>query len=107
MPNRSKRHKELEEAVEMYADLNHIEYHKVENYRCFKCGQVQNSKAKGAPDFIFFYPFILALEIKTGSGRLTADQRNFKVKWEHSADYLLLRDTIDDFVAYVENWIES
>jgi hypothetical protein len=104
MPNRSKRHKELEEAVEQYSQLRRLEYKKFENVRCFKCGQAMNAKGKGFPDFVFYYPFILALEIKTGQGRLTAEQKNFKEKWEKNGDYLLLRDTIDDFVDYVENW---
>jgi hypothetical protein len=104
MNNRSKRHKQLENAVEQFAKLHKLEYRKTENYRCFKCGQVQNRKAKGFPDFLFFYPFILALEVKTGSGRLTKEQKDFKLKWEHNADYLLLRDTIDDFVKYVDDW---
>jgi len=35
----------LESAVENYLRYKNVMYIRIENYRCFRCGQVQNAKA--------------------------------------------------------------
>lgn len=89
------RSKQLESAVTNYLKYNNIPFLRIDNYRCFKCGQVQNGKAKGFPDF-FCYTKNLAIECKTGTGRLTTEQKVIKEQMEESGiEYLVLRDNID------------
>lgn len=91
-----KRSKQLEKAVEDLLNLHKLSYHRVSNYRCFKCGQVQNSKAAGFPDFFVYHPYILAIECKTGKGRLSKKQKKVKRKMERSGiEYLVVRDNVD------------
>jgi len=100
-----KRSKALEKAVRDLLDLYGIEYVRVENYRCFKCGQVQNSKASGFPDFLCLSPFF-AIECKTGSGRLSPKQKDVKGYFEAAGiDYLVVRDNIDTLIDYLEGKI--
>lgn len=101
--NRSDRAKELENAVSDYLKLNKIPFMRVDNYRCFKCGQVQNKKASGWPDF-YCYKFKphLAIECKTGAGKLTPEQIEVKDDLESSGDaYILLHDNIDKLIEFI------
>jgi len=98
-----KRAKGLEQAVEKYLRLRKIAFIRVENYRCFRCGQVQNSKANGFPDFFCYAPVVLAIECKTGKGQLSQIQKEVKEAMEKSGiDYLLVRDNIDILLRYFE-----
>jgi hypothetical protein len=94
------RAQQLEDAIGKLLNLCGLSFHRVSNYRCFNCGQVQNSKAAGFPDFYVYYPFRLYIEAKTGSGRLTKDQKIFKDKVELIGDrFLIVRDNIDALAA--------
>jgi len=93
------RSKELEKAVASYLTLKKYKYMRVDNYRCFRCGQVQNSKAKGWPDFFVYSPVVFAVECKTGSGRLTKEQEVVKADLESSGiKYIICRDNIDELL---------
>jgi len=95
-----KRSKQLEEAVRKYLDIKGYEYIRVDSYRCFKCGQVQNASAKGFPDFLVIKP-LTAIEVKTDTGRLSVEQIEFKELWQaQGLPYILLRDTIDELLEY-------
>ena len=95
------RAKQLEEAVRKYLDIKGYKYIRVDNYRCFRCGQVQNSSAKGFPDFMVISP-LTAIEAKTGrGGKLSAEQKEFRELWEgQGLPYILLRDTVDELLEY-------
>ena len=100
-----KRWQELEQAVERYLTGLKISYLHIKNYRCFKCGQVQNSEATGWPDFFCYYPIQLAIECKTGSGKLTPAQEVTKQKLIASGvPYIELRDTVDELINYISNF---
>ena len=91
----------LEKTVENYLKLKKIMFLRIENYRCFRCGQVQNSKAKGFPDFFCYSPIILAIECKTGKGQLSAEQKVVrKAMLDNKIDYLVVRDNIDELLNY-------
>lgn len=97
------RGKELEIAVERLLNLNKFSFMRIDNYRCFHCGTVQNSKVKGAPDFFVYHPFVFACEVKTGSGRLTDQQKIIKNKMQESGiEYLVLRDNVDELLNMIE-----
>jgi len=99
--NKSDRGHGLEQAVEHYLQLRKIMFVRIENYRCFKCGQVQNSKANGFPDFFCYFPCVVAIECKTGSGRLSQIQRVvMNAMRETGIDYVLVRDNIDELLKY-------
>ena len=89
------RSKQLEDAVGDLLDAKGLKYMRIDNYRCFKCGQVQNSKATGHPDFEVYYPHFY-IECKTGGSFLTKEQ--IEIKWliEKSAYYIVARDNIDE-----------
>jgi len=98
-----KRSKEFENAVKEYLDIKGIEYIRVDNYRCYKCGTIQNSQASGFPDFLCLHPLV-AIECKTGTGRLTKKQTEVLMLLELSGvDVIVLRDTLDDLIKYFEN----
>ena len=91
-----KRSKELENSVKSLLDSLNISYMRVDNYRCFRCGQVQNHKAKGWPDFYCYYPFLLAIECKTGTGKLSKKQKDIRNKLIKSGTpYIVAKDNID------------
>ena len=93
----------LEQAVEKYLRLRKIMFIRVENYRCFRCGQVQNSKAKGFPDFFCYYPRVVAIECKTGTGKLSPDQKKVRDAMIKSGiKYIVVRDNIDELIKYFE-----
>lgn len=74
---------------------------RIENYRCFRCGQVQNSKANGFPDFFCYFPRIVAVECKTGTGRLSPAQKAVRDAMQKTGiDYILVRDNIDELLKY-------
>lgn len=103
-----KRWKELERSVERALSVYGCKFHRVDNYRCFKCGQVQNSKAKGFPDFFVYSPFILAVEVKTGKAVLTLDQKETKEDMEKSGiNYLVIRETIDELLSYLDKQCQT
>jgi len=99
--NRTDRGHGLEQAVEKYLRMRKIMFVRIENYRCFKCGQVQNSKANGFPDFFCYYPQVVAIECKTGAARLSAAQREVRSAMVAAGiDYVLVRDNIDELLKY-------
>ena len=51
------RSKQFEDAVQKLLDTLNLSYMRVSNYRCFKCGQVQNSPAKGWTDKFIYPPY--------------------------------------------------
>jgi len=96
------RAKDLENAVANLLDSKGLKYMRVSNYRCFKCGQVQNAKAKGFPDFEIFYPHFY-VECKTGTGKLTPEQVIIKDLLEKAGVfYIVLRDNVDELVEFLE-----
>ena len=95
---------DLEKAVSRYLDLKGYWYLRIGNYRCFKCGQVMNSKASGWPDFFIYGPDnVLAAECKTGRGRLTPLQKEVRERLESSGiTYIVVRDTVDKLLETLE-----
>ena len=92
---------DLEYAVEDLLFHLNLSYQRVSNYRCFKCGQVQNSKSKGWPDFFVYHPRLLAIECKTGAGKLTKEQKVIAVKLsEMGVKYLIVHDTVDTLIIH-------
>jgi len=99
---KNERSKELEDAVVKLLDAKGLRYMRVDNYRCFKCGQVQNSKAKGHPDFEVYSPHFY-IECKTGTGKLTKDQREIKKLIEDvGIKYITVKDNVDEVLSYLE-----
>jgi len=98
------RSSQLEKAVARILSLLNLDYMRVQNYRCFRCSQVQNATATGWPDFFVYHPFFLAIECKTGSGELTAGQHEvlYKIKKTGGCDVLIVRDTVDDLLKYLK-----
>ena len=96
------RWKELEKAVKDFLDIKGIKFIRVEIYRCPKCHMVFNTQAADMPDFLCLYP-MLAIECKTGTGRLSAGQKETLSLLERSgADVIVLKDTIDELIEYFE-----
>ena len=92
----------FEEAVENLLLYYKCSFHKVTNYRCFVCGQVQNAKAKNFPDFFIYHPRVFAVECKTGKGELSKGQEKVKEQMEEAGiKYILLRDTTDDLINFL------
>jgi len=101
--NRTDRGRGLEQAVAKYLQWRKIMYVRIENYRCFRCGQVQNSKAKGFPDFFCYYPRVVAIECKTGKYKLSPDQKKVRDAMIKSGiKYITLKDNIDELIKYYE-----
>lgn len=91
----------LEYAVGNLLSHLNMSYQRVDNYRCFKCGQVQNSKSTGWPDFFVYHPQLLAIECKIGAGRLTKEQKEIAEKLSKMGiKYLVVRDTIDTLILH-------
>jgi len=98
----TRRARELEEAVRRMLTILKFEFMRVDNYRCFRCGQVQNSQATGFPDFFIYYPWVFAVECKTGSGRLTKKQKEISEKLKmQGIDYITVRDNVDALFTYL------
>jgi len=94
--------KQLEKAVAELFDLCKIYYLRIDNYRCFKCGQVQNSKAKGFPDF--HAPSLsLYVECKAGKGRLSDAQKEAReaILSDKSNTFIELRDNTDTLLQFL------
>ena len=90
------RWQELEQAIEDLLKFVGFKFHRVKNYRCFKCGQVQNSGASDFPDFYIYYPIKLYIEAKTGRGKLTPGQTQFREDVESTGEkYLVCKNNID------------
>ena len=99
------RAKELENAVKGLLDMKNIRYLRIENYRCWKCGAIGNSGAKGWPDFFCYSPFLLAIECKTGKAVLSKEQKEIKELLEKShIPYLIIRNIqqLIDNIDYLE-----
>ncbi len=98
-----KRYQEFEEAVQKLLDVKKLKYMRVSNYRCYKCGTVQNASAKNWPDFFIYAPILLAIECKTGAAGLTKGQQillgNMK---QTGVDVLVLHDNVDDLITYLK-----
>jgi hypothetical protein len=94
--------KPLEDAVEQLFNLCNIYYLRVTNYRCFKCGQVQNSKAKGFPDF--HAPALsLYVECKMGKGKLSKEQKRVRdeILSNKNNSYIVLQDNTDTLLQFL------
>ena len=91
---------DLEKAVKKYLTLKGCWFLRIPNYRCFKCGQIMNSPASGWPDFYIYGPDnTLAVEVKTGQGRMKPKQIEIKERLEsRGIQYLVLHDTIDELM---------
>ena len=101
--NRNDRGRGLEQAVASYLKWRKIMYVRIDNYRCYKCHTIQNSRARGFPDFFCYYPKIVAIECKTGTGRLSSDQKKVRDAMIKSGiDYIVVRDNIDELIKYFE-----
>jgi len=105
-----KRWQELEKAVADLLDLYKIKYWQVKNYRCFKkcscgktCGQILNAKAKGMPDFVCYSPLTLYIEVKTGKGKLTKEQK--EIERLTGNEFLEVRDNIDDLKKFFDHYL--
>ena len=98
------RSKELENAVAKLFDLCGLYYLRIENYRCFKCGQVQNSKAEGFPDF-HVPALCLYVECKTGKGKLSKAQKSVRESILKSKNntYILAVDTTDRVIEFLKD----
>jgi len=95
--------KDLEAAVGKWLDWQHFSYLRISNYRCFKCGQVQNSKAKGWPDYFVYNPVLLAIECKTGKGKLSQDQKRIKGLMEDvGITYIVVRDNVNALLEWAD-----
>ena len=98
------RAKQLENAVEDILRLYGFVYLRIDNYRCFRCGQVQNSKASGFPDFFVYHPAVFAVECKTGQGKLSKDQKYVRKCMEATGiKYLLVHDNVDTLLEYLSD----
>ena len=95
-----KRSKAFERAVSDLFNALNIPYRRVDNYVCYKCHTVQNSNAAGLPDYLAFpNGRILAVECKTGKGRLSPVQNQVKKYFEAAGvTWLTLHDTLDDLL---------
>ena len=97
-----KRWQELESAVVQLLTVCRLRYWRVKNYRCFRCGQVQNSEAKNYPDF-FIPEFHLFIECKTGSGQLTTGQKSTISELEkYGYQVIILKDNVDKFLQFLK-----
>ena len=92
---------QFEEAVANLLNCLNLSWMRVSNYRCFKCGQVQNAPARGWPDFFIYHPILLAIECKTGGGQISAVQHEIIYKLKASGiRTIIARDNIDLLVNY-------
>ena len=96
------RSKQLEDAVGNLLDAKNLRYMRVDNYRCFNCGAIGNSRAKGWPDFFCYSPFLLAIECKTGTGKLSKSQREIKKLLEKTTHYIVVKDNIDELIKIID-----
>jgi len=93
---------QFESAVAKLFHSCNIYFLRIDNYRCFKCGQVQNSKATGFPDF--HVPALsLYVECKTGSGKPSPEQKKVRESILSNPDntYFLLKDNVDDLLQFL------
>ena len=101
------RAQELEQAVKNLLDYLNIRYMRVENYVCYKCHTVQNSEAKGWPDFFCLLNDMsyLFIECKTGTGRLSPEQKEWKYELSLVPDtkFMVLRDNVDELIEYLKS----
>lgn len=93
---------ELEDAVEQTLNICGLYFLRIKNYRCFACGQVQNSQAAGFPDF--HVPSLsLYVECKTGKGKLSPEQKKVRAAIERDPNnkYLLVKDNVDTLLQFL------
>ena len=96
------RHQEIQQAVEKLLNAKGFWHMSVSNYSCFKCGQVQNRKAKGHPDIEVYCPNFY-VEIKVSPDQLTPEQAEIKKQIEKAGnDYIIVRDNTDALIDYLE-----
>ena len=95
-----KRWQELEQAVEKLLTVKGYRFWRVSNYRCFRCGQVQNAKAIGMPDYVVWYPKVFYIECKTGASKLSPEQQ--EVKMLSKGRFILVRNNVDELINYIE-----
>ena len=101
IPTHQIRAVQFETAVANLLNCLNLSWMRVSNYRCFNCGQVQNAPARGWPDFFIYHPILLAIECKTGSGRISAVQNEVIYKLKASGiRTIIARDNIDSIVDY-------
>lgn len=97
------RAQDLENAVEQLLIFKKIKFMRVSNYRCFKCGQVQNRSAKGWPDFFGYDPILVGIECKTGAGKLTKEQESVRESFiRNDVPYIIVRDNVDALLIFLQ-----
>jgi len=93
--------RDLEKSVAKLLKALNIPYRRVSNYRCFKCGTIQNSSAAGLPDFILLKPFAF-VECKCGKGKLSKGQSEVKGYAESEGVFwITCYDTTDALIAFL------
>ncbi len=98
-----KRSKELELAIINLLDHLNFKWMRVENYRCFACGQVQNSSAADWPDFFVYYPVLIAIECKTGKGVLSPGQlKVLEMLSKQNIVCILVKDSVDELLIFLK-----
>lgn len=100
-----KRWQQLEKAVEDLLLLNNYKIIHIE-YRSYS-GDIINKKNKGFPDFFAIHKKekrpALIIEVKSGKGRLTVEQKEWKEAFElQGSHYVELHDTVDQLLKYLE-----
>ena len=98
------RSKQLEKAIADYLELMGYDFKRVDNYICPKCRMIFNKRAKGFPDFMAYNDKrLLFVEAKTGTGRLTKEQKLFKIAMEaQGIPYIVCRDSIDNLMYFFD-----
>ena len=92
---------QFEKAVENLLNCLNLSWMRVSIYRCPRCGLIFNAPAKGWPDFFIYHPFLLAIECKTGGGRISAVQHEVIYKLNDSGiPTIIARNNIDSIVDY-------
>ena len=97
------RHQEIQEAIEKLLNARGMRHMSVTNYTCFKCGQVQNGKAKGHPDIEVYLPHFY-IEIKVSPDKLKPEQKAIKELIDRAGiPYIIVRDNTDALIEYLGN----
>lgn len=96
------RAKQFESAIRKLLKVKAIPYWRIDTYFCPKCKTVLNPDMAGFPDFFLLDPFV-AVEAKTGTGRLNKNQKKCKkILEEQGVEYITVRDNVDDLIIHIE-----
>jgi len=91
------RAKDLETAVRKYLDLKGCKYisSKNQTVKCYKCNAYQQVRTQGF-DFLVFWPEVHFIEVKTGAGKLSPAQKEYRAAADKvGIPYTVVHDTID------------